>query len=123
MPRWVGLLLAPTLVIPEAGGGPGLAGMECSELAQLAYVLPRVCLAVCSVGLLVLYAIYYYVFAVGPPRVVCCDAGKLRALRSHCPALFENYWPTVWAPQAHVQTILLELTQTSPRQKRPEDGR
>ena len=58
---WVGLLLAPTLAMPEAGGGgAGLAGMECSERAQLAYVLPRVGLAVCSVGLLVLYAIYYY---------------------------------------------------------------
>ena len=105
--------MAPTLEMTKGG----VAEMECSELARLEYVLPRAALAVCSVGLLVLYAIYYYVFVVGPPRVVCCDAGKLRALRTHCPALFESYWPTVWAPQAHVQTILRVLTQRPPRHK------
>ena len=89
--------------------------MDCRGIHHLQCLLLGAVLAMCVIGLLCLYAIYYYVFCVGRPRVVCSDRRTLRALRRHCPALFEPYWPTAWAPQAHMQTVLREAIQGSPR--------
>ena len=68
--------------------------------------------------LLLLYLAYYRVFAVRRPRVACASADLLAALKTHCPVLFEEFWPTVWAPQAHMQTIVRVAIQTFPRSER-----
>ena len=49
---WVGLL--PAMASYQGRQRCRITRMQCSEPAQLAYVLPGVGLAVCSVGLLVL---------------------------------------------------------------------
>lgn len=78
------------------------------------YLLPRVLFVMCLVGLWVVYIIYYLVFNVLRPRVVCSDERRLRALRQHCPCLFERYWPTVWALHGHVQSTFRVLIQRAP---------
>ncbi|CAI8057051.1 Phospholipase ABHD3 [Geodia barretti] len=78
------------------------------------YLAPRVAVGVCLLGLICIYVIYYRLFNVTRPRVVCKDADRLQGLRRHCPALFEHYWPTFWAPQGHVQSIVRLLMQQAP---------
>lgn len=78
------------------------------------YLAPRVAVGVCLLGLICIYVIYYRLFNVTRPRVVCKDVDRLEGLRRHCPALFEPYWPTFWAPQGHVQSIVRLLMQQAP---------
>lgn len=94
---------------------------HCHDLVMdsVAYWLPRVALTVCVVGLLCVYVIYYLVFNVVRPRVVCRDSHKLRALQTHIPALFKPYWPTAWALSGHVSSIVRLVSQTSPRLHQP----
>lgn len=65
--------------------------------------------------LLFCYVIYYRKYAVGYPKLVCCDTGRKRALQEHCPILFQRYFPPMWAIQAHVQTVGRALLQTHPK--------
>ena len=81
---------------------------------SLAQLLPRVAIGACVLGLICVYILYYILFNVKRPRVICCDAQRLRALERHCPALFELYWPTFWAMQGHIQSIVRLLTQQAP---------
>ena len=64
------------------------------------------------------YLVYYRFFVVSKPRVVCADPARLAALETHCPALFEEFWPTVWAPHAFMQTVLRATIGASPRSER-----
>ena len=54
----------------------------------------------------------------GVPEVYCCDEGKRKALKDYCPILFEPYYPTIWAPQAHMQSIGRAVVQTFPEHPR-----
>ncbi len=65
-----------------------------------------------------LYLLYYRRRVVGKPRVVCSDPDKLLMLKKECPALFEEFWPTPWASQAHMQTVIRVAIQTFPNSQR-----
>ena len=91
-------------------------GLNCDQLVSV--YLPRALLLLSLALLLTLYYVYYRVCVVSVPRVVCTDERKLAALKKHCPVFFEEFWPTFWAPQAHMQTIIRVAVQTFPKSKR-----
>ena len=91
-------------------------GLNCDLL--VAVYLPRALLFLSLALLLTIYYVYYRVCVVSVPRVVCADKRRLSALRKHCPVFFEEFWPTFWAPQAHMQTIIRVVIQTFPKSKR-----
>ena len=94
----------------------GLAGLSCDQL--VAVYLPMALLLLSLAILLAVYYVYYRVYVVSVPRVVCADERRLSALKKHCPVFFEEFWPTFWAPQAHMQTIIRVAIQTFPKSKR-----
>lgn len=71
-----------------------------------------------TTALFLAYLFYYRLYVVAPPQVVCADVASLAALREHCPALFERYWPTPWASPAYMQTVLRAVIQTYPKPRR-----
>ena len=93
-----------------------VVGLNCDQL--VAIYLPRALLFLSLAILLTLYYVYYRVYVVSVPRVVCADERKLSALKKHCPVFFEEFWPTFWAPQAHMQTVIRVVIQTFPKSKR-----
>lgn len=105
LPRHGGLLF-PTINLE----------LNCQQLVE--FVLPKVVLLLSLAVLLLVYYLYYRLCVVSVPRVVCADERRLRALKKHCPAFFEEYWPTIWAPQAHMQTVIRVAIQTFPKSKR-----
>lgn len=82
---------------------------ECNE--WVVSFIPHVSFGAVFLALLAAYACYYLVSVVHCPKVVCSDPAKVSWLKEHCPVFFERYWPTVWAPQAHMQTILRTIVQ------------
>ena len=95
----------------------GLAvGLDCDQL--VAVYLPKALLFLSLAILVILYYVYYRVCVVSVPRVVCTDKRRLNALKKHCPVFFEEFWPTFWAPQAHMQTVIRVAIQTFPKSKR-----
>jgi hypothetical protein len=68
--------------------------------------------------LLACYVVYYRKYAVGPPKLVCSDPERKRVLEEHCPILFQRFYPTMWAIQAHVQTVGRAVLQNYPKLKR-----
>ncbi|KAL5493878.1 hypothetical protein EMCRGX_G015112 [Ephydatia muelleri] len=83
---------------------------ECNE--WVASLVPHVSLGAAVFALLVVYTCHYLLCVVRPPKVVCSDPAKVKWLEEHCPVFFQSYWPTAWAPQAHMQTILRAVVQT-----------
>ena len=81
-------------------------------------IVPLIVLLTVGLASLVFYLVYYREKVVAKPRVVCSDPDKLKVLRRECPALLEEFWPTVWAPQAHMQTIIRVAIQTFPKSER-----
>lgn len=72
----------------------------------------RLALVVVS-GLLLAYIAYYFGWVAGRPQVV--GAGVLKeTLIKKCPILSECYWPTFWAYQCHLSTIMRFLLQKNP---------
>lgn len=70
-------------------------------------------------GLVLLcYLIYYRRHIAGRPEVICSDPDRRRLLEERCPALFQTFYPTIWAPQAHMQTVGRALLQTHPEHPR-----
>lgn len=92
------------------------AWLNCQQL--VVFYFPKALLLLSLAIILVAYYIYYWLCVVSVPRVVCADERRLKALREHCPAFFEEFWPTIWAPQAHMQTVIRVAIQTFPKSKR-----
>ena len=90
--------------------------LSCDKLVE--FVLPRALVLLSLAVLLFAYYAYYRRYVVSVPRVVCADEKRLKALKKHCPAFFEEFWPTVWAPQTHMQTVIRVAIQTFPKSKR-----
>eukprot|EP00731_Ephydatia_muelleri_P009626 Em0005g212a len=66
------------------------------------------------VALLAAFVAYYLLAVVKKPKVVGGN-GELRALyEQHCPSLWESYWPTFWALNAHVSSIVRAFIQRHP---------
>lgn len=64
-------------------------------------------------GLALLYYVSYYRRRLaGRPEVICRDPERRKVLEEHCPALFQTFHPTIWAPQAHMQTVGRAVLQT-----------
>ena len=82
---------------------------ECNE--WVTFFIPHVSLGAALLALLALYVCHYVLSVVRAPRVVCSDPARVKWLKEHCPAFFEVYWPTPWAPQAHLQTVLRTVVQ------------
>ena len=95
---------------------PGAMALDCNRLVESC--LPKALLLFSLAALLTLYYIYYRVCVVSVPKVVCADERRLEVLRKHCPVFFEEFWPTIWAPQAHMQTIIRVAVQTFPKSER-----
>jgi len=89
---------------------------DCPTLVE--FYLPRIALGAALSLVLLLYLFYYRFVLVAKPMVVCSDSDRLDALRRHCPVFFEEFRPTVWAVQAHMQTIVRAAIQTFPRSER-----
>ena len=89
---------------------------DCPTLVH--FYLPRLALGAALAAVLLLYLLYYRLAIVARPSVVCSDPDRLAVLRRHCPVFFEEFWPTVWAVQAHMQSIIRVAIQTFPRSKR-----
>lgn len=68
--------------------------------------------------LLTCYVIYYRRYVVCRPELVCCDPERRRTLEENCPALFQDFYPTIWAPQGHMQTLIRAVCQSFPKHKR-----
>ena len=82
---------------------------DCKE--WVTFFVPHVSLGAAVIALFAVYTCHYLLYVVRPPRVVCSDLAKVKWLEAHCPVFFERYWPTAWAPQAHMQTILRAVVQ------------
>lgn len=89
---------------------------DCPTLVH--FYLPRLALGAALSVVFLLYLLYYRLAIVARPSVVCSDPDRLAVLRRHCPVFFEEFWPTVWAVQAHMQSIIRVAIQTFPRSKR-----
>ena len=89
---------------------------DCPTLVH--FYLPRLALAAALTAVFLLYLLYYRLAIVARPIVVCSDPDRLAALRTHCPVFFEEFWPTVWAAQAHMQSVIRAAIQFFPRSKR-----
>lgn len=62
------------------------------------------------------YLIFYFGWVAGKPKVFGGDAKKNQLnlkelLLKHCPILSQTYWPTFWAFQCHLTTILRFILQ------------
>ena len=68
----------------------------------------------CS-GLSAIYLVYYLTAVVARPTVVCSGKRLRAAVVEHCPIFFELYWPSVWACNNHLMTIIRSKLQQSPR--------
>ena len=90
--------------------------LDCDTLVEL--FLPRALILLSLAIILFAYYVYYRLYVVSVPRVVCADEKRLAALKKHCPAFFEEFWPTFWAPQAHMQSIIRVAIQTFPKSVR-----
>ena len=66
------------------------------------------------IGLLVIYITYYLMMVVAKPKVICSGKRLKEAIVEYCPILFECYWPTVWAFNNHLMTIIRARWQRSP---------
>ena len=66
------------------------------------------------IGLIVIYVLYYLMMVVGKPKVICSGNRLKEAIIEYCPILFECYWPTVWAFNNHVMTIVRAKCQRCP---------
>ncbi|KAL5493886.1 hypothetical protein EMCRGX_G015121 [Ephydatia muelleri] len=82
---------------------------ECNE--WVASLVPHVSLGVAVFALFAVYTCHYLLCVVRPPKVVCSDPAKVKWLEENCPVFFQSYWPTAWAPQAHMQTIVRAVVQ------------
>lgn len=69
-------------------------------------------------ALLVCYVLYYRKYVAAAPEVICSSQARKRELEEHCPVLFQTFYPTMWAPLAHMQTIGRAILQTYPRHPR-----
>ena len=66
------------------------------------------------VALLSAFVVYYLLAVVKKPKVAGGN-GRLRELyQQHCPSLWESYWPTFWALNAHVSSIVRAFIQRPP---------
>ena len=68
--------------------------------------------------LLACYVVYYRRYVAGRPELVCCDPERKKLLEERCPILSQTYFPTIWAPQAHLQSVGRHLLQTYPKHTR-----
>ena len=82
---------------------------ECNE--WVASLVPHVSLGAAVFALFAVYTCHYLLCVVRPPKVVCSDPAKVKWLEENCPVFFQSYWPTAWAPQAHMQTIVRAVVQ------------
>ena len=60
------------------------------------------------------YFIWYRICAVRKPNLHCREGPLRRFLIKHCPILTERYWPTWWAVNCHMCTILRSVLQKKP---------
>ena len=63
------------------------------------------------------YLLYYLKVVVHKPRVMSSSSDLRELLVKECPTLNRKYWPLLWGPQAHMQTVLRVLLQSYPRVK------
>lgn len=89
--------------------------LNCSRVVGL-YIPATLVTAIFAI-LLVSYMLYYKYCVVAPPKVVCSEQRK-KALMKHCPVFFKEFRPTIWAPQAHMQTVIRVALQTFPKFER-----
>lgn len=64
--------------------------------------------------LIVGYLIYYLMIVVAKPKVICGGKRLKDAIVEHCPIFFECYWPSPWAFNSHLMTILRARWQRCP---------
>ncbi len=60
------------------------------------------------------YFIWYRICAVRKPSLHCKEGPLKRYLLEHCTILTERYWPTWWAVNCHMCTILRSTLQKLP---------
>ena len=51
---------------------------------------------------------------VAKPKVICSGKRLKEAIVEYCPIFFECYWPTVWAFNNHLMTIIRARWQRFP---------
>ena len=85
-------------------------------LCQIASL--KMLFALVVVLLLVCYVVYYRRYVAGRPELVCCDDKRKKLLEERCPILSQTYFPTIWTPLAHLQSVARPLLQTSPKHTR-----
>ena len=66
------------------------------------------------IGLILIYISYYLMMVVAKPKVVCSGKRLKEAIVECCPIFFECYWPTVWAFNNHLMTIIRARWQRFP---------
>ena len=63
---------------------------------------------------LALYFLYYLLFTVNKPRVAGARGKFHSMLMESCPTLSAYYWPTFWAFNCHLNTIVRFVLQRPP---------
>ena len=66
------------------------------------------------IGLIVIYILYYLMIVVAKPKVICSGKRLKEAIVEYCPIFFEYYWPTVWAFNNHLITLITAKCQHAP---------
>ena len=102
-------------LLPWQASPPEL-GLDCNVLVES--YLPKTLFLLSLITFLIAYYFYYRIYVVSVPKVICADETRLKALKKHCPVFFEEFWPTIWAPQAHMQTVIRVAIQTFPKSER-----
>ena len=102
-------------LLPWQASPPEL-GLDCNVLVES--YLPKTLFLLSLITILIAYYFYYRIYVVSVPKVICADETRLKALKKHCPVFFEEFWPTIWAPQAHMQTVIRVAIQTFPKSER-----
>jgi predicted alpha/beta-fold hydrolase len=64
------------------------------------------------------YVLFYLCLVVHRPRIVSSNIELKNALTRSCSTLRKRYWPLIWAPQKHMQTVLRVICQSYPRVQR-----
>ena len=66
---------------------------------------------VVSATALISYFIWYRISAVRKPRIHCKEGPLRTFITENCNILHHNYWPTWWAVNCHLCTVLRSLIQ------------
>ena len=108
-------LVNETITSQELLSTSSAVHLDCSRV--VGFYVPLSLLATLLVVLLTCYMFHYRYCVVARPKVVCSEQRR-EMLMKHCPVFFKEFCPTIWAPQAHMQTVIRVALQTFPQFER-----